>query len=695
METIKKLLAGLTCVFLLAGYARGGSAPALLDSADFHRILVPHQEHVKTNEDIVSRLRYNHYLNIQFDDTLSARLLDSYIAELDSERLYFLATDIVEMAVFRSELDDALLKNDLKPAFKIFNRYQQRLVERLVYLRNRLDEGLQEMNFSVLDWLETDRSNALWAGSVAECDELWFKRLKETVLSMKLNGKSIAEIRDLLSSRYAYQLERSRQTNSDDVFQAYMNALTRIFDPHTQYFSPRQTEDFHINMRLSLEGIGVVLQREDEYTMVVRLVPSGPADKAGQLKPADRIVGVGEGSGGEIVEVVGWRIDEVVDLVRGPAGTVVRLEIIPAEAVDTHATRIIEIVRNRVELDEQEAQSRIIEINREDRKYRLGVIGVESFYMDFEGFNSGKENYKSTANDVRLLLQKLVAEGVDGIVVDLRGNGGGSLQEANALAGLFIQYGPTVQIRGGNGKVDILQDTDLEMVYGGPLVVLVNRLSASASEIFAAAIQDYGRGLVVGEQTYGKGTVQSMLSVYRGQLNATAAKHYRISGVGIQRQGVLPDISYPSLQTLDDIGESTLEGALVWDSILALPYRQVADLGPLLPQLSARHEDRLRNDPAYQYILQRHEYARKTRQRSKVLLREESRRKVWKARGQRRLTIENDYRRARNLPLLTKDEISWTGVLPDGGDPLLAEGGQVLVDLISLATEKDRLQNGR
>lgn len=684
MARARQLLAVLAGFVLLAGNASGMSATASHEAADFHRILVPRDEHTRTSNDIVSHLRYRHYLNLKFDDQLSARVLDDYLAELDGERLYFLAADIAEMEIFRDRLDEALLGNDLGPAFKIFNRYQQRLVERLVFLRNRLDRGLQDMDFEAVDWLETDRKRSPWAATVAELDELWQKRLKETVLSLKLTGKTLAEINTILDRRYSDQLNRGRQTNSDDAFQVFMTALTGAFDPHTQYFSPSRTEDFYINMSLALEGIGVILQRDDEYTMVVRLLPAGPADKGGELKPADRIVGVGQGRAGEIVNVVGWRIDEVVNLIRGPKGTTVRLEVIPAEAVDKYSTRVIEIVRNTVELEEQEAKARTMVIRRDGRDYRLGVVGVESFYMDFEAFNGGEENYKSTANDVRLLLKKLVADGVEGVVVDLRDNGGGSLQEANLLTGLFIAYGPTVQIKSADGRVDILQDTDMAVAYGGPLVVLVNRLSASASEIFAAAIQDYRRGVVVGEQTYGKGTVQSLLPVYRGQLSATAAKYYRITGASTQLQGVIPDILYPSLYTTDDIGESTLPGALPWDSILALPYRPVSDFTALLPKLLASHEDRLSRDPAYDYIVKRLEFLRKNRLNGRVTLREENRRMVGAARDHRRLEIENDYRRAMNLPVLAKEEVNWTAGLPDQGDPLLAEGGQVLVDLISL-----------
>ncbi|MCS5575373.1 MAG: S41 family peptidase, partial [Pseudomonadales bacterium] len=354
--------------------------------------------------------------------------------------------------------------------------------------------------------------------------------------------------------RFRNRLSRTQKTNSEDVYQLYMNSYTRTYDPHTQYFSPRTSENFNINMSLSLEGIGAALQLEDEYTKVISLIPAGPADKTGQLKPNDRIVGVGQGEAGEMVDVIGWRLDEVVQLIRGKKGTIVRLDVIPAANPDDSASRIISITRNKVELEEQSAQSEVIELEQFGHVHKIGVIDIPTFYVDFKALQIGDRNFKSTTRDVKRLLRELIAEKVDGVVIDLRDNGGGSLQEAKMLTGLFIDRGPTVQIRSKSNRVDILDDRDISVIYDGPLAVLVNRLSASASEIFAGAIQDYERGIIIGSQTFGKGTVQSLLPLNRGQLKLTQAKFYRISGESTQERGIIPDIIYPANYDPNSIG---------------------------------------------------------------------------------------------------------------------------------------------
>jgi carboxyl-terminal processing protease len=449
-----------------------------------------------------------------------------------------------------------------------------------------------------------------------------------------------------------------------------MNALAASYDPHTQYFSPRTSENFNIQMSLSLEGIGAVLRVEDEYTTIASLVPAGPAEKSKQIKPSDRISAVAQGEDGEFVDVVGWRLDDVVDLIRGPAGTTVRLEVLPPDSEAGAPPRVLSLVREAVKLEEQSAQSEILEVPRGQDTYRIGVIDIPTFYIDFKALQQGDPEYKSTTRDVQRLIEGLRCEAVeasdaedeapcepvDGIVIDLRNNGGGSLQEANALTGLFIEAGPTVQIRSASGRVDLFNDEDGQVAWEGPLAVLVNRLSASASEIFAGAIQDYQRGLVLGGQTFGKGTVQTLIPLNRGQLKMTQAKFYRVSGQSTQHQGVIPDIEYPEVYDRDEIGESTLDDALPWDVIRPTRYRRGPNLAPLLALLEDRHETRVETDPDFAYLEAMVERARARSARNRLSLNEVQRRLEREEDETLRLAIENRRREAKGLPVVASLE---------------------------------------
>lgn len=659
----------------------------------YYRDLSPTVNQQKTDKDIVKFLLHRHYRNRTLDDGLASEVFDRYLEELDASRMYFMAADIKEFEAYRSKIDDELRDGRLDSGFRIYNRFQQRVADRLLFMVNFIDQGLEKLRFDVNETVQIDRKDAPWPADQVELDELWHKRLKNTVLGLKLAGKTLPEIAKTLGNRYRNQLNKINQARSEDAFQAYMNAFTMAFDPHTQYFSPRRSEDFDINMSLSFEGIGAILNTEDEYVKIVRLVAAGPAEKAKQLKPGDRIVGVGQNDRGEIVDVVGWRIDDVVQLIRGPKGTMVRLEIIPADAKDDHDTKIIKIVRNEVKLEEQSAHKKIMELQRAGRTYKIGIINIPTFYVDFKAMQSGARDYKSTTSDVRLLLKELIEAGVDGVVVDLRDNGGGSLQEANSLTGLFIRQGPTVQIRDADDSRNILRDPDPGIAYEGPLVVMVNRLSASASEIFAGAIQDYQRGIIVGGQTFGKGTVQAMFDLSQGQLKNTAAKFYRISGESTQHKGVNPDISYPSLYDTREIGESSLKGALPWDKIDSLFFRRYLNLVPLIPHLQARHEVRLKNDSNYEYLLERKAMQEEGRDEKTLSLNETVRRREYEETEHRRLTLENKLRMTKNLPLLKKladiEEESHDIYEKSEQDPLddaaLVESGQVLLDVIELS----------
>ncbi|MCW8911189.1 MAG: S41 family peptidase, partial [Gammaproteobacteria bacterium] len=467
--------------------------------------LSPLGEHSKTTAEIVSRLKHQHFqrTSISLDNDLSATVYDRYLQELDKDRSYFLASDIKEFEPYKLRLDDAFKTGNLEPAFLIFNRYHQRLIERLNFLIAELDKGIETLDFSKNELLLIDRKDQPWISSIEEMNQLWKKRLKNDVLNLKLTDKETQKIQETLSKRYNNQLTRLMQTKSEDAYRIYMNALTLSYDPHTQYFSPRATENFNIQMKLSLEGIGAMLQTEEEYTKVTRVIPAGPADKAGQLKANDKIISVGQDDEDDMVDVIGWRIDDVVDLIRGPKNTNVRLEIIPGNSANDQQTKIISITRDTVKLEEQAASKKIIELSQNGHKYKLGVIDIPKFYIDFEAASRGDPDYRSTTRDAHKLIDELSKENIDGLIIDLRNNGGGSLREVNELIGLFITKGPTVQVKNTSGRIYINNDEDASIAYTGPLAVLVNRLSASASEIFAGAIQDYRRGLVVGTQTYG------------------------------------------------------------------------------------------------------------------------------------------------------------------------------------------------
>jgi len=696
-ERIQSFAIQVIIIFgILQGVASGQtSSPATLEKNE--TILAPTEINRKLNADIIAHLTRRHYLKIDIDDHISSKVLYRYLDELDPSHSYFYAKDIKEFErKYQFKLDDSFKKNDLEPAFEIFNRYQQRLIERLTTAIEWLERGLDDMNFNVEESLQVDRKDLPWPDSESAMEDLWRKRLKSNVINLKLADKSLEEIGETLLKRYRNQLKRVSQNNADDVFQYYINSLALSIDPHTQYFSPHRTENFNINMSLSLEGIGAVLQIEDEYTKVVRLIPGGPAESSKVLQAADRIVGVAQGIDGEMHDVVGWRLDEVVNMIRGPKGSLVRLQIIPVDAADEHQTRVISIIRDTVKLEEQAAKKKIIEVQRDNRKYKVGVIDVPTFYADFKGMNEGKSDYKSTTKDVEQLLLELKEENVQGIIIDLRDNGGGSLQEANSLTGLFIGLGPTVQVRNANGRIDIIRDHDPLIIYPGPLVVLVNRMSASASEIFAGAIQDYKRGVILGEQTFGKGTVQSLLPLDQGQLKATTAKYYRISGQSTQHKGIIPDLEYPSLYIVGEIGESALPDALAWDQINSIPYQTYYKIDDdLIFQLQNKHTARNRLSLDYQYLLDRRERNEEMRQKNEISLSEQMRRKERDEAEKWLLQLENRLRLSKGEPPLEKisdmEEAEVSGA-PHGSDeskddPLLNEAGEVLIDFVNLGRD--------
>jgi len=610
------------------------------------------ENQAKVAIDIVEKLQSQHYASLAFDDKLSSRLLDSYIERLDGNRSYFLQSDLMEFEQYRYLLDDTITAGDLKPGFMLFNRYQQRLIERLESTIEQLPTLVANLDFDRDEVLQLDRSEASWPVSHAELDDLWRKRIKSRVISLRLAKKSEDEIVPLILKRYKNQLNRIKLTNSEDAFQIYMNALTSLYDPHTSYFSPTTSENFNINMSLSLQGIGAVLQIEDEFTKVVRVVHKGPADKQGQLQPSDRIVSVAQGEE-PFKDVIGLRLDDVVKLIRGPKLSVVRLEVIPVSAKTDEERTVIEIVRDTVKLEEQSAQKKIIEVYNNDQLLKLGVIDIPAFYIDFDAMRRGDKNYKSTTRDVSKLLAELEADGVDGIVIDLRNNGGGSLQEANQLTGLFVESGPTVQIRHSNTQVFRDGKRNASPYYEGPLAVLINRLSASASEIFAGAIQDYDRGIVVGSQSFGKGTVQSLTPLRSGQLKITESKFYRISGESTQHRGVVPDIQFPTLYDLEKVGESSLDNALAWDRINPIRHRKYHRIASILPQLENKHQQRMKNDPDFMFLQDQLALIEESRKVKTLPLNEKERIAFFEKEKEKGLAIENKRLIAKGLEPVT------------------------------------------
>ncbi len=671
--------------------------------------LEPSKEHRKAIRDMLNQLNSSHYVKLAVDDASSSRLLDAYLSDLDPNRQFLLAEDIASFQQYRDRLDDELKKGRLDTGFLIFNRYRQRIVGRLERSLDDLEKTVAAMDFSVDESFLLDRSEQPWPKNQTEADEIWRKQLKNRVLGLKLAGKEDKAIVELLEKRFRNQVKRLTQLEAEDAFQIYANALASLYDPHTDYFSPRLSENFQINMSLKLEGIGAVLQMEDDYTKIVRLVPAGPADKQGELQPADRIVGVAQGKKGDMQDVIGWRLDDVVDLIRGPKGSVVRLEVIPALAHSDEERKEIVIERNEVKLEEQSAKGEILDIEDASGKVRkIGVIDIPTFYLDFDAFRMGDPDFRSTTRDVHRILGELLAEGAEGIVIDLRDNGGGSLAEANGLVGLFIESGPTVQIRQSNSRVIREGKRRSSPYYTGPLAVLINRMSASASEIFAGAIQDYQRGIVIGTQSFGKGTVQSVNPLSHGQLKMTESKFYRISGDSTQNRGVIPDISFPPLYDSEQIGESILDNAMAWDRIARARHSYYYDLRSGLDKLEKRHEERVAKDPDFRFLKEQLAAIEKYRDRKYLSLNIAKRKKEREEQKALQLAMENRRRVAKGekpLDVLKDDELETPDDLlisPDTEaenegeekdkrpDPLLNEAGHILVDAIP-AFQQERL----
>lgn len=634
---------------------------------------------------VMQILDNNHYQKLHLNDSLSSAILDAYLSTLDNSKTFFLASDIASFEKYRYRIDDLTKSEDVSPAFVIYRVFKKRFNERMDYVMNTLIGT--EFDFAKDEYYETDREKEPWAKSPAELNQVWEKVIKNSVLSLKLTGKKPDEISTMLKSRYERYIKSVLQTNSTDVFGMYMNTVAEAYDPHTNYMSPSAADRFNQDISQSLEGIGARLQTDNEYTKVNEILPGGPAEKSDLIHANDRIIGVAQGDKGEMIDVVGWRLDDVVKLIKGPKGTQVRLQILPAEAGVNAPPVTISLIRDKIKLEDLTAKKQIIESVQNGRTVKLGIITLPSFYMDFSAYQKGDPDYNSTTRDVKRIIGELQAEGVQGIAIDLRNNGGGSLQEAINLTGLFIKNGPVVQVKNSNNKVEVLADEDQGITYNGPLVVLINRFSASASEIFAGAIQDYHRGVIVGESTYGKGTVQQVIDLGRfinekddvGSLKLTLQKFYRASGSSTQHKGVTPDVKLPTALDPQQFGESSQANALPWDEITGTLYQRTPMINDkVIAELNKAYKERAVSDPYLTRFIDETEETRKSIAQTRISLNENTRKKEIE---------EMEKKRAANNKMSVSGGVDKEGKpLPETlklDDEYLREGLLVLSNLIT------------
>ncbi|MEZ5474902.1 MAG: carboxy terminal-processing peptidase [Steroidobacteraceae bacterium] len=675
-----------TCALAAALVITAGSAPAPASTSLLPPgSIAPTERQRAIARRVSSMLEGMHYTGAKLDDRMSSVVFDRYLDTIDRQRSYLLASDLKDFEQYRLRFDDMARSGEIDGAFAIFARYQQRNRERLQYA---IDALAQEPDWTAKESFEFDREKAQWPTSTDELNEIWRKRVKNDALSLLLTGKSWPEARDILRKRYQHSLKRVDQVTADDVFEALMNGYARAYDPHSSYFSPRSSEEYRIQMSLNYDGIGASLQLIDDYVTIMNVIEGGPAAVAGNLKTNDRITGVGQGREGPVTDVIGWRLDDVVQLIRGKAGTQVRLQILASGAAPGSAEKTLEFTRNKVTLEAQAAKKELRTIERGDRSLKVAVITVPGFYQDVQAQSAGDKDFRSTTRDVRKLLDEAKAEKVDGVVLDLRGNGGGYLPEATALTGLFIDKGPVVQLKVTTGELEVQDDPDPGIAYAGPLVVLVDRFSASASEIFAGAIQDYRRGLIVGQRTFGKGTVQNLVPLDRwsskptsGQLTVTIGKFYRVTGESTQHRGVEPDVPLRSPIDIDEVGESALPGALPWDRIPGVPFRLEARMPKTsIATLALEERTRADHDPDYRWLVADLAALDSMRKQSSISLNLADRKAERERLDHERLARENERRTAMKLPLLkTVDEFEGE----TAPDAVLEQATEIMGDVVA------------
>lgn len=652
---------------------------------DTNKVVEPLDFYPEINKMVTTILSRYHYKKFDLDDSLSSVVFNNYINSLDYNKSYFLKSDLDNFEKYKFTLDENLHLGNLLPAYEIFNVYKTRMNERMKYVLGRLNK---EFDFTKNETFIIDREKESWAINNDELDEIWRQKLKNEALNLKLSGKEWEKSKETLIQRYKNYHKAILQFKSEDVLQLYLNSFADAIDPHSNYLAPRTSENFNIRMKLSLEGIGATLQTDNDYTKVVNIVPGGPAFKADNIHADDLISGVGQGDE-EIVDVIGWRIDDVVDLIRGDKGTKVRLTVLRAKNGIDSKPDTISIIRDKVKLEEQAAQKKVISINENNVDYKLGVIEIPSFYVDFDAKRNGDPDFRSTTRDVAKILDELKKENVDGIIVDLRNNGGGALDEAVELTGLFIKDGPVVQVRQSNGSITVEKDPDPAIIYDGPMAVVINRYSASASEIFSGAIQDYGRGIVLGEQSYGKGTVQNLIGLERfvpsagdqsGQLKLTIAKYYRINGSSTQNLGVIPDVQFPTAVDPNEYGESSMPSALEWDQIQTSQFKKYGDFTSILPKLIKNHHERILTEPEFNYLLEDIEEYKENKNKIEFSLNEEVRKKERDERELKRKQREEEREKLNKIEIIDKKEVTKKSLKVE--DPFLEESGRILVDLL-------------
>jgi carboxyl-terminal processing protease len=661
---------------------------------------------------IATIISEHNYKKVPLNDSISEVIYNRYIKALDENHNYLLASDIKDFDKYKDVIDDDLKSGNLADVFYMFNVYQKRYNDRIKYSLTQVDNNF---DFNSNETFTFDRDSLPYAASDGEMNKIWTERVKYDLLNLKLANADLAKDRETLKKRYESLLSQSNKLNNQDVFQIFMDAFTNAIDPHTNYFNPANAANFNIEMSRSLEGIGATLQSKDEYVTISSIVPGGPADKSKQLSPEDRIVGVAQGKTGEFQNVIGWRIENAIALIRGTKGTIVRLEVLSKGTSTSSKPKIVEMVREKIILKDQSAKKEIRTYNYNGKNVKIGIISIPAFYIDYNDYKSGNPNYKSTTRDVKLILDTLKKDNVDGIVIDLRENGGGSLMEAIDLGGLFIKSGPIVQVRDAGDQTEVDNDEDPSISYAGPMAVLVDRFSASASEIFAGAMQDYGRALIIGTQTYGKGTVQNAIDLDRvikpsilneliskmnggktdkpiatgsqsrlGQLNLTIAKFYRISGNSTQHKGVTPDIKFPSIIPLDKYGEDTEPSALPFDVIAKSDYTKVGDFSQVLPELIKLHDERMNTSKSYKYLMDDIADFTKHENEKSVTLNEQQLKKERDEEEAKSFERENDKREALGFKPLKKGE---TRPKNEDLDFLKIEAGQILTDYINMGSK--------
>lgn len=610
---------------------------------------------------VVSLIVNRHFKRMQFDDSVSANIFDNFIEEIDENKLYLLQSDIEDFKKYRLSIDDELRqeKNNLNTAYYIYNIYLKRVYERLERNKSLVKE---KYDFSADEYYETDRKKVSYAKTQEEADKEWRKLFKNSFLEAKMIGEAPETTVTKLEKRYDTFKKNLTKTTVEDVFQTYMNALAMAYDPHTNYFSPVAASNFNMSMNRSLEGIGATLTSENDYVTIREVRPGGPAFKSKKIFKNDRIIAVAQGDDGEMVDVIGWRVDEAIQLIRGKQGTVVRLKLLPASEGTTAKPMEVSMVREKITFEETSSTKQIVEFEKNKKKYRFGVIGVPAFYINFDEYRQGKPDYKSTTNDVKKILEELKTENVDGIIVDLRYNGGGSLKEAIDLTSLFIKGGAVVQVKDANGRISVGDTDDFEQVYNGPLLVMTNRFSASASEIFAGAIQDYKRGIIVGESTYGKGTVQNIMDLSKyivsesnngnvGQLNLTVSKYYRAAGSSVQNKGVIPDVLLPTPFEDKEFSEASYKTSLPWDEIASAksfkPTNEISE--KTLKNIQSSFQKRMKTEDDLKKLIADTEKSRKRRQETKISLNEAKRKAEKEALKNEKKLIEEEEEDVNNV----------------------------------------------